>query len=327
MHVISDRRYRIPTAFNLFAVAVCTALYFILMYAASHAASIAGMLTYAGLFAVVMVPVYSLIHEAEHNMLHPRPAWNGLLGRWLCLMFVVSFTFLTHCHLRHHVKNRTDIEMWDLYREDQSKWKRRGNLYLMMCGLGYFSLWLSVVLFALRPPLVYCGFLQRHTEIAGFLEGSEQPSKLGATRIESWAVLIFQGLMIWALHLQVLVWLLLFLIHGFVWSSQVYVNHAFSSRDIYNGAHNLKMPAWLTPIYLNFNLHLAHHQNPQIPWIHLRAFVQPQTGRINFFWNYLRLWTGPRLTHEPNPSGRSPVHPVAGVHTDEFARVAASNLE
>jgi fatty acid desaturase len=117
---------------------------------------------------------------------------------------------------------------------------------------------------------------------------------------------LLQAVAFWALHLRFWPWLLLFLMHGFVWSSQNYVNHAFSPRDILNGAHNLKMPAFLRPIYLNFNLHLAHHQNPRIPWLHLPEFVPYRTQRISFFRNYLRLWTGPRLTHEDNPSLHAP---------------------
>ena len=52
---------------------------------------------------------------------------------------------------------------------------------------------------------------------------------------------------------------------------------------------------------MNFNLHLAHHQNPKIPWIHLPAFIKQGNGRISFFRNYLRLWKGPRLTDEEEP--------------------------
>jgi fatty acid desaturase len=301
MNTNSDRRYPVPVFANLAAVVICSALYFILLYAASRATSLASVIACGLLFAVNMIPIYSLIHEAEHNMLLPRPWWNDLLGRWLCTLFVVSFTFFKHCHLRHHRKNRTDIEMWDLYLQPQDKWKRRGNLYLMMSGLGYLSLWLSVLLFALAPSLVYCGFFQRHTEIAGFLEGSNRGRKLAAIRTESWVVLLFQAAMIWGLQLRLSSWLILFVIHGFVWSSQNYVNHAFSPRDIVNGAHNLKMPLLLKPIYLNFNLHLAHHQNPRIPWSHLPNFLPEGSARISFFRNYLRLWTGPRLTLERNP--------------------------
>jgi fatty acid desaturase len=293
--------YAIPVRTNLAITGVCSILYFVLLYAGSHADTIWETIGFGVPFALVLIPVYSLIHEAEHTMLHPNPKWNDWLGRWLCTLFVVSFTFFKHCHLRHHTKNRTDIEMWDLYLEHQQKWKRHGNLYLMMVGLGACSLWLSVVMYAVAPSLVYSGFLQRHTEIAGFLEGSNQKDKVAAMRWESWLVILFQACMIELLGLSPKAWLIMFAIHGFVWSSQNYVNHAFSPRDIINGAHNLKMPRWLYPVYLNFNLHLAHHQNPRIPWIHLPRFIVNGPGRMSFLRNYLRLWKGPKLTHEKNP--------------------------
>jgi fatty acid desaturase len=62
------------------------------------------------------------------------------------------------------------------------------------------------------------------------------------------------------------------------------------------------MPLWLKPVYLNFNVHLAHHQNPRIPWIHLPHFIKKSSHRIGFFRNYLRLWKGPKLTKEEDPS-------------------------
>jgi fatty acid desaturase len=302
MHANDDRRYPIPIVRNLLVIASCSALYFALLYVATRAQSIASLIACGVMFAVTMIPVYSLIHEAEHNMLHPHPFWNDLLGRWLCMLFIAPFSFFKHCHLRHHSKNRTDVELWDLYQVHQSRWKRAGTLYSMMGGLGYLSLWLSVLVFAIAPRLAYCGVFQRHPEIAGFLEGSNQDRKVAVFRWESWVVLLFQATTISALHVHLLPWLTVFLIHGFVWSSQNYVNHAFSPRDVINGAHNLTMPRWLTPIYLNFNLHLAHHQHPRVPWTHLPRVVPHATHPIGFFRNYLRLWRGPQLTHEKNPS-------------------------
>jgi fatty acid desaturase len=296
------RRYPIPVVRNLAMIVACSVSYFALLYAASQATSFASVVGYGVLFAATMIPVYSLIHEAEHNMLVPDARWNDLLGRWLCTLFIVSFTFFKHCHLRHHRKNRTDIECWDLRLERHTKWKRYGNLYLMMSGLGYLSLWLSVVLFALSPRLVYSGLFQRHTEIAGFLQGSDQKGKLLRMRAECCIVLAFQAALVVGLHLHFVAWLTLFVIHGFVWSSQNYVNHAFSPRHVINGAHNLKVPYWLQPVYLNFNLHLAHHQNPHVPWLHLPHFVRPGSQRISFFLNYLRLWTGPRTSLEADPA-------------------------
>ena len=293
----ANHHYGIPTKINLLIIVVCSVLYFMLLYAASYS-NMAWIFVYGFLFALLMIPVYSLIHEAEHNILNPNAWWNNFLGRWLCCLFIVSFSFFRHCHLRHHKKNRTDIEMWELYFEHQLKWKRYGNLYLMMIGLGYLSLWLSALLFAFAPSLLYTGFFQKHTEVAGFLEGCNQKEKVAVMRWESLLAICFQIINFFLLHLHIWPWLTLFLIHGFVWSSQNYVNHAFSPRDIINGAHNLKMPLWLKPVYLNFNVHLAHHQNPKIPWIHLPKFIKQDSHRIGFFRNYLRLWKGPKLTHE-----------------------------
>jgi fatty acid desaturase len=302
MKTAASPRLPIPVLINAIAIVGYSSCYFLLLYLASHARSASGLIICSFAFAVNMIPIYSLIHEAEHRMLLPNLRWNDCCGQWLCALFIVSFTFFKHCHLRHHKKNRTDIEMWDMYSDHQARWARRSNLYLMLSGFGYFLIWLSVVLFAAAPSTIYRGLFQRHTEIAGFLEGSDQPRKLRAIRRECWAVLAFQATVLLWLQFHVGAWLTVFAIHGFVWSSQNYVNHAYSPRDIVNGAHNLRVPAWLKPIYLNFNLHLAHHQNPHVPWVHLPALVVPGSQRMSFFYNYLRLWCGPRLTRERNPA-------------------------
>jgi fatty acid desaturase len=248
-----------------------------------------------------MVPVYSLIHEAEHSIANSNEVVNTVMGRWLSTLFVAPYTFLKHCHFKHHKKNRTDEEMWDLYYEHQGKLKRYGTLYGMMIGLGYFSLWLAVLLYAFAPRLIYSRFFSSHKEINGFLKGSDRKDKVAKSRWESILVVTFQVALFFILDLKWTSWLTLFAMHGFLWSSHNYVNHAFSPRDIINGAHNLKVPIWLNLIYLNFNLHLAHHQNPKIPWIHLPSFIKQKKDRMSFFRNYLRLWKGPRLTHEKEP--------------------------
>jgi fatty acid desaturase len=276
-------------------------MYFLLLYEAGQARSVLLIIGYGILFAVTMVPVYSLMHEAAHTTLHPNNWLNNFAGRWLCMLFIIPFTFYRHCHLRHHKKNRTDLEVWELYFEEREKRNKYGNLYLMMLGCGYLTCWLSVVLFAISPPLLYSSFFKQHKIIAGFLEGSNQKEKITTMRWESWLTILLQAAFISILHIPMLTWLTMYLIHGLFWSSQNYVNHAFSPRDIINGAHNLKMPVWLKPVYLNFNIHLAHHQNPKIPWIHLPNFIKKGESRIAFFRNYLRLWKGPVPSDEKEP--------------------------
>jgi fatty acid desaturase len=260
--------YPIPAKTNISIIVICTVLYFVLLFASSKIHTIGFKLLLGLAFALVMIPVYSLMHEAAHNALHPAPRWNIFLGRWLCCLFIVSFHFFRHCHLKHHKKNRTDEEMWDLYYEHQNKWLRYGNLYLMMIGFGYLALWLSVILFAVAPGLVNSALFKKHTEIKGFLEGSDEVHRIRISQLESIIVITFQLFCLWLINWDIGSWLICYLIHGFVWSSQNYINHAFSPRDIIEGAHNLKVPVWLNIIYLNFNLHLAHHQHPKIPWVH-----------------------------------------------------------
>ena len=297
--------FQIPTRINIAIIVCCSCLYFFLLYIGSQTPEIGCKFLIGLAFGIIMIPIYSLMHEAAHNTLHPNYETNVFLGQYLSTLFVTSYHFFKHCHLKHHKKNRTDEEMWDLYYEHQNKWLRYGNLYLMMIGLGYFALWLSVILFAFSPSVVYSKFLKKHTEIRGFLEGGDHPFKLKTSQKESIIVIVFQIFCLWFIHWDFTTWIILFVVHGLIWSSQNYVNHAFSPRDIINGAHNLKVPKWMDIIYLNFNIHLAHHQNPNIPWIHLPKYIKLEHARFSFFKNYIRLWKGPRLTKEPSPKPNS----------------------
>ena len=93
--------------------------------------------------------------------------------------------------------------------------------------------------------------------------------------------------------------------HSFFWSTQNYINHAFSPRDIMKGAHNLKMNPLLKPFYLNWNYHLAHHQFPGVPWVHLSKFLESKKLK-DYGTAYLKMWQGPKLTKEPPPKSLDP---------------------
>ena len=298
-------QFKIPAKLNIFIIIICVGLYFFIFQVGSRTPEIGLKLLLGLAFGVTMIPVYALMHESAHNTLHPKNKWNTFLGQVLSTLFVISFHFFRHCHLRHHQKSRTDEEMWDLYYEHQNKWLRYGNLYLMMIGFGYFSIWLTIIIFTISPSLIKAKIFKKHNEMNGFLKGLANSTKLRFFQFESIIVIVFQVFSLWLIGWDFTTWIIFYVIHGFIWSSQNYVNHAFSPRDIINGAHNLKMPKWLNIIYLHFNVHLIHHQNPQIPWIHLPKYIKSNKGRISFFKNYLRLWGGPKLTSEPSPKSIS----------------------
>lgn len=170
--------YPIPARLNISIIVVCTIAFFGLFITGTHLHQLWVRVLLGLAFGIVMIPVYSLMHEAAHNTFHPSDKTNLFLGRWLCCMFIISFTFYHHCHLKHHKKKRTDDEMWDLYYEHQTKLLRYGNLYLMMIGFGYLAIWLSVLLFSISPGLITISLFKRHTEINSFQRGFSGMNKL-----------------------------------------------------------------------------------------------------------------------------------------------------
>ena len=77
-----------------------------------------------------------------------------------------------------------------------------------------------------------------------------------------------------------------------------YTDHAGSRRDVVEGAWNLKVWAITQALFLNYNLHLAHHRKPGISWIHLPLLVRPDDAYPSFWSIYLRLWLGARAAPE-----------------------------
>ncbi len=56
-------QYKIPDKINLVITVLCSGAYFTLLWLASHVDHYGWVLLCGFLFAVIMVPVYSLIHE------------------------------------------------------------------------------------------------------------------------------------------------------------------------------------------------------------------------------------------------------------------------
>ena len=75
------------------------------------------------------------------------------------------------------------------------------------------------------------------------------------------------------LNLNFASWLLCYWSFAVLWGSLQYADHAWSIRDIRNGAWNLKVNSVIHWVFLHYHHHLAHHQHPYIPWIHLHKFV------------------------------------------------------
>ena len=75
-----------------------------------------------------------------------------------------------------------------------------------------------------------------------------------------------------------------------------YVHHYGTERHVTRGARNLRLWAPIDRLWLNHNWHLAHHEHPTVPWIHLpRLIPESETVERGFLlWSYLKMWRGPR---------------------------------
>ncbi|MEK7485420.1 MAG: fatty acid desaturase [Planctomycetota bacterium] len=298
-----ETQYPIPNKLNGFLLILFFFAYLVLLWVASHVESRWDLAGITLAFTILMIPIYSLLHESTHGILFSSPRWNEFFGLLLAAMFWAPFTFLRRIHVGHHRKNRTDFEIFDLYYPQDSRSKKIFFLYFNMIGIHWLSLPLSVFIFFIWPPLLRNPLFLSSVSIASKVEDIT-PEWVPRIRLESVGVLFFQGLLFWGLSLRWEAYLTLFLFHALIWSSQNYVNHAFSPRDILKGAHNHSLGPITRRLYLNFNCHLAHHQYPTISWKYLPHLVEPDPKRISYWKAWLRLWKGPIAVTESSPRGK-----------------------
>jgi hypothetical protein len=114
------------------------------------------------------------------------------------------------------------------------------------------------------------------------------------------------------LHLTLAGWAICYAAFALNWSSLQYTDHAFSKLDVREGAWNLRVNPLTRLLFLNYHHHLAHHQHPQVPWIHLGRYVDPAEERPSFWAIYWRMWRGP----QPLPASRAATRDT-GIHLRE----------
>ncbi len=283
--------YAIPGKLNLLVTVILSVLFFFILVTASRINFNWALLLIVP-FALVQTTVYSLLHEAVDHLFHPSRKINDVAGIWLGLLFGGPFSFLRQSHLRHHAQNRGEYERFDLYYPGESKWKKIAGFYLVMLGGFWILIPLSSLLFIISPKILKSSFLKRNHYLEGKL-ASFSDKQMKRFRSESLFLIVFYVSITLIFDLHLLPTLILFLGHAISWSSQNYVGHAFSPRHVINGAHNHKT-SWIGKLlFLNFNLHLAHHQHPDIPWTHLPRFVKEFSKPHNYTGAYIQLWKGP----------------------------------
>jgi len=291
-----NARYPIPVILNLLMFALAFVGCLTLLWCSSHLALGWILLAAAG-FAILNNTMFTLMHEAIHGVLLPNAKANALLG-FVCGVFVpVPLVAYRYGHMQHHVRNRTDVELFDYYLPTDSRTKKNLWLYLGNMLGGFWALMAMGTLLYLFFPW-YFRSPGRERETQGFGIGAGVSDIAQLPLLTSWlqclCVVLGQAAIVWALDLSLAGWLLCYGAFALHWSALQYTHHAWSVRDVKTGAWNLRVFPPVRWLSLNYHYHLAHHTNPDVPWVYLGEFVTKEETRPSFLKNYLTLWGGVR---------------------------------
>ena len=291
------RRWPIPATLNLALVATWASAAIGLLFLASSGGWTLAVAA-AVAFSFVMQLGFSLVHEAEHDKLHPDRRVNDACGWLLAAMFPGSYAFMRGAHLLHHRRNRADAELVDYVRPSESATVKAMQYYALVCGL----VWVGVPLISLAIALLPRGVVRlRPTTSSSAAEYLNALLALSPWRVRAevgLAVALWAGL--FALGLDPLRVGLCYAAFAFSWSSQQYVYHVRSPRHLVDGAFDLALWAPMSWLYLKFNHHRAHHRDVRVPWLYMDQ-LEPVAPTQGYLATYLALWAPPRPVGEAWP--------------------------
>lgn len=302
----------IPGRLNLALLGLASVASASLLFGASHAKSGWLVLACAIGFSFTANTLFSLLHEAVHGIFAEHRSLNEWAGRWAAAWFPTGFSMQRAFHLTHHRNNRSAAEQFDVLHAGDVKWLKRAQWYVILTGL----YWLVAVTGVLTYLVVPQAMRKRLLQVAG-TRATEQTSAqpyLGAldgldpvaSRLEVIGSVAFQGALFWALDLSFVGWAACYAAFAFSWSSLQYTDHAFSPLDARAGAWNLHVNPLVRAFFLNYHFHLAHHQRPSVPWVHLGRGAAPGPRFIDV---WREAWRGPRAVSQ---FPRFAVNDVAG---------------
>lgn len=287
--------FPIPEKLNIVVFSITLPMIWFLLWVASHL-SLPWALLAAFLFSHLNNTMFSFMHEAVHGVFSKNRLRNDLFGLTCAALFPTSFRLQRVAHLGHHRRNRTDQDLYDYYLPGQSKILRNFQLYVgNLLGLYWFCIPLSNLIYLFTPWLYTSKwFIHGPARYLGFEPYIKEIAQQGTWQIwlECLWALVYQ-ITIWiVLDLNWQGWLLCHWMFALHWSALQYVDHAWSSRDVTNGAWNLRVTPIARLLALNYHYHLAHHQHPEVPWLYLPQLVDKNEKRPTYWSIYFSLWAG-----------------------------------
>lgn len=245
-------------------------------------------------FAILMVGVYSIIHEAEHGVLFTNPRANLAGGVIMAAFFPVPFHLLRQGHLGHHMRNRSDDEAFDLWFEGESPIWKWMQWIGTLTGLFYLVIVLGNLVVLVLPFVLKRRWFAFDRPSAAFMDALN-PKYRRVIQIEALGVIVLHASVVWLMRIPLGRYLLLYGAFGALWSGLQYVHHYATERHITRGSRNVWIAWPIDKLWLNHNWHRVHHQHPTISWIHLEELGKAAgDDRVFLPWVYLRMWSGPR---------------------------------
>jgi fatty acid desaturase len=293
-----------PTALNIVVTLVAVTIYCCALYWASHAQSWLVYLLAVVAFAQVGNTLFSMLHESVHGILSKNYVINEVFGQISSMCFPTGLRFQRTCHLGHHLRNRTDHEIFDMYYPTDNKVMKYLQFYSILSGLYWLSIPFACLLYLLFP-WSYKIFESKligktQTDSAMMIPFLNHPAKY-RIRFEILLTIAFQVAIYHFLDLHFLPTFVCFWTFGMYWGSLQYADHAWSPRDIREGAWNLKVNPITRWIFLNYHYHQVHHIYPRLPWLHLPKYVDPKQPTPSYLHIYLEMLKGPKPIDAPAP--------------------------
>jgi fatty acid desaturase len=291
---------KIPGGLNIAIAIGAIAVACIALWTASHSGKWAVVLLAAIVFSFVNNTIFSLLHEAVHDLFHVGREVNEFFGTVCAAFFPTSLSFQRVCHLGHHRRNRSDAELFDYYYPNDNKFLKFVQWYGILTGIYWLMPPLGCLLYLVFPWALKSSLLRSETSklaqqtgVDAMLSGFNDVSGV-RIRLEIVVSIAVQLLLFWTLDLNLWGWLICYAAFGLNWSALQYADHAWTVRDVRDGAWNLRVNRIVQYLFLNYHHHKAHHQNTNVPWIHLAKYVDFSELRPSFLTVYRNMWLGPR---------------------------------
>jgi fatty acid desaturase len=289
--------FPIPGRLNLAIAAAQLVLLCLILWAAGQVNAWWHVALLALAYGIAMNSAYAMLHEAEHNILHPHPVTNHVVGTILALFFPAPFHLIRQGHIGHHLRNRSDDEAFDLYFDDENRFWKFIQLYGVLTGMFWALIYLTNIVVLFKPSLIPARRTRFNHATAALLE-SLNPAYRRLIQVEALLVVVLHAGMIWLWNIPLVHYFAVMFGFGFIWSTMQYVHHYGTVRDVAKGALNLRTFRWLDWAWLNHNWHLNHHMHPTVPWIHLRTLSRQDEPRSSLLSACIRQWRGPKPATE-----------------------------